>query len=369
MMKKITRIAALLATTALLFGAIGCSNDDDGGNSGNGGEKTDTVSPTSFELTSGADAESKTFTLTLGTTQINEAGVAALKADNDLTEQIANIVSPSSDITVSKIVVAKDATATELALSLTMASEAEAGTKGTLTLTLPADFTENSNAIEKTLSYEIKGSTPIAPDTDTPATAKTYDFVGLSASDFLDANGNAVSAWGNKASWTASATVNLPGGTTTVKDATVFCKVQTDASKQSLIRARTDDGSKTTGLNYNGGANSDISNGIAIADLDRYISIPVDGAGTISAEVTFKGAKETDSTSGGPFQVAFVDADGNLLGSVVTDDVKASSVKTVSGAVSAAGTVYLAFSRNGAKKGTSGTGGVDVSKITVAPKN
>lgn len=38
MMKKITRIAALLAATALLFGAIGCSNDDDSsGNSGNEG--------------------------------------------------------------------------------------------------------------------------------------------------------------------------------------------------------------------------------------------------------------------------------------------------------------------------------------------
>ena len=33
MMKKITRIAALLAATALLFGAIGC---DDGGSSGGG---------------------------------------------------------------------------------------------------------------------------------------------------------------------------------------------------------------------------------------------------------------------------------------------------------------------------------------------
>ncbi|MDE5613090.1 MAG: hypothetical protein K2I74_00335, partial [Treponemataceae bacterium] len=68
-----------------------------------------------------------------------------------------------------------------------------------------------------------------------------------------------------------------------------------------------------------------------------------------------------------PVPEAFIDANGNLLGAVVTDDVKASSKKTVSGTVSAAGTVYLAFSRNGAKKGSSGTGGVDVSKITVVP--
>ena len=65
--------------------------------------------------------------------------------------------------------------------------------------------------------------------------------------------------------------------------------------------------------------------------------------------------------------MAFVDAEGKLLGTVVTDEVTASSEKTVSGTVSAAGTVYLVFSRNGAKKGTSGTGGIDVSTITVTP--
>lgn len=38
MMKKLSKLAALLAATALLFGAIGCSNDDDGGSGNSGNE-------------------------------------------------------------------------------------------------------------------------------------------------------------------------------------------------------------------------------------------------------------------------------------------------------------------------------------------
>ncbi|MBD5427629.1 MAG: hypothetical protein HDR38_08800 [Treponema sp.] len=38
MMKKISRLAALLAATALLFGAIGCSDSEESGNDGNNGD-------------------------------------------------------------------------------------------------------------------------------------------------------------------------------------------------------------------------------------------------------------------------------------------------------------------------------------------
>ena len=256
MMKKISRLAALFAATALLFGAIGCSDSEESGNGGNNGDG-------------------------------NEPGQV----------------------------------------------------------------------------------TP-APETGTPATAKTYSFTGrengIVAADISD--------------WDLSAkdVINSPiAKELTTKALTNGASLSWKGSKVATLRFRatheknegtiSDLAPTITALNYNGGANSAISDGIAIADLDRYISIPVDGAGTVSAEVTFKGAKDTDNPTGSPFQVAFVNAEGKLLGTVVTDKLTASSTKTVSGTVTAAGTVYLAFSRNGAKKGSSGTGGVDVSKITVVP--
>lgn len=121
---------------------------------------TDTVTPDAFTLTSGAAASKKSFTLALGTTQINAAGLAALKANTDLTAQIAGIVTQSAgdNITVSALTVAEDATATTLKLSVTMASSAAADTTGTLSLTLPADYTANNTAITKTINYTIEAA-------------------------------------------------------------------------------------------------------------------------------------------------------------------------------------------------------------------
>ncbi len=124
-----------------------------------------------------------------------------------------------------------------------------------------------------------------------------------------------------------------------------------------------------TALNYNGGlADGDLSSGVDLSTVDRYVEIPVDGAGTVTATIDFKGAKESDNPTGGPFKAAFVDKDGKLLGTVASDEVTASSKDvSVTGSVSAAGSVYLVFSRNGAKKGSNGTGGLDVKTIAVKP--
>ena len=365
MMKKISRLAALFAATAFLLTAFPACDNDDGDDDPKAtlaGEAVELEIDVEKTVEATITVENDTFSANAKKIPSGEAiptEYFELKAGEKITVSTATLVTWTSD-TVAKI--SFTVTATEGAAAGTISAEIKKGT-----------LTSDTALTAKGIDYTVKGASGSGDgegdktETGTPATAKTYNFVGLAASDFLDASGTAVSAWGASASWAASSAVNLPANSTTVADATVFCKEQIDASKQSLIRARTDDASKTTGLNYNGGANSDISSGIAIDSLDRYVSIPVDGKGTVTADVTFKGAKETDTTSGGPFQVAFVDANGNLLGEVVTDDVKASSKKTVSGTVSAAGTVYLAFSRNGAKKGSSGTGGVDVSKITVVP--
>ncbi len=349
-MKKISRLAALFAATALLFGAIGCSDEDEGG--------------------SGEDNKSITL----------NAGDIFATEDNTLYVKIldGNKVDAFmwSEETSDYAPVAQGAsyTITDNALSV------NAGEAGTFTGTVVSATQMTLTIGKDTMTLKKADKEPTGPnpgDDDPPngsaATAKTYSFAG-------GENGIVAADISN---WDLSAkdVINAPIATTlTTKELANGASISWKGSKVGTLRFRAaheaNQGAISalaptiTTLNYNGGANSDISSGIAIADLDRYVSIPVDGAGTVTADVTFKGAKESDNPSGGPFQVAFVDADGKLLGDVVTDAVTASSTKTLSGTVTAAGTVYLAFSRNGAKKGTNGsTGGDDVSKITVAPKN
>lgn len=366
MMKKISRIAALLAATALLFGAIGCSDDDEEPTPAAPAAPVDTVSPASFELTSGAEAVAKPFTLTLGTTQINEAGLAALKKV-ELSEQneINAIVKQSgSDITVSKVALTEDATATTLKLSLTMASSAAAGTKGTLTLTLSKDYTENGKDVMGTLNYEIKANTTITPgeddDPNTPASAKTYDFATWSEADLATfGDGQYTDSKG-----TAKNTLKSPEGSTELSTgATIYNK----NANAIMIRTVSTTDTTPTGLNYNGGIATNIANGVTIADLDRYIKIPVDGAGTVTASIK----AVNSSKNSGTLQIALVDKDGKLIGDLVTANVADGKITgsdattgTVTGTVTAATDVYLAFSRNGANGG-----GLDVYSITVAPKN
>lgn len=203
------------------------------------------------------------------------------------------------------------------------------------------------------------------------ATAKTFIFTGgengIVADDISDWDLSAKDVINAPISKEALTTKTLANGASISWKGSKVGTLRFRAKHEKDTGSISDLAPTITALNYNGGADSDIEGGIEIDSLDRYVSIPVDGAGTVSADITFKGAADTDSPTGGPFQVAFVGADGKPIGTVVTDEVTASSTKAVSGTVKAAGTVYLVFSRNGAKKGTSGTGGIDVSEITVAP--
>lgn len=69
MMKKLSKLAALLAATALLFGAIGCSNDDDdgneteqpGGGDGTGGDNTGSSGDQGSDYTGAATTDSWNF--------------------------------------------------------------------------------------------------------------------------------------------------------------------------------------------------------------------------------------------------------------------------------------------------------------------
>lgn len=209
--------------------------------------------------------------------------------------------------------------------------------------------------------------------TVTKATAKTYSFAGGTNGVVLaDLTG-----WGMG---TKDVILSPAASTLTEKTLSNGAGLHWKGSNAGTFRFRSthDAGvplteeivNAATALNYNGGlAEGDLSNGVDLSTVDRYVEIPVDGAGTVTATVDFKGAKESDNPTGGPFKAAFVDKDGKLLGTVASDEVTASSQDVaVTGSVSAAGSVYLVFSRNGAKKSSgSGTGGLDVKTITVTP--
>ena len=375
MMKKISRLAALFAATAFLLAAFPACDNDDGDDDPKAtlaGEAVELEIDVEKAVAATITVENDTFSANAKKIPSGEAiptEYFELKAGEKVTVSPATLVAWTS-YTVAKI--SFTVTATEGAAAGTISAEIKKGT-----------LTSDTALTAKGIAYTVKGASGSGDgegggsgegdktETGTPATAKTYSFTGgengIVAADISD--------------WDLSAkdVINAPiAKELTTKVLANGASLSWKGSKVATLRFRatheknegtiSDLAPTITALNYNGGANSDISNGIAIDSLDRYISIPVDGAGTVSAEVTFKGAKDTDNPTGGPFQVAFVDADGKVLGTVVPDELTASSTKTVSGTVTAAGTAYLAFSRNGAKKSDgNGTGGIDVSTITVAP--
>ena len=194
--------------------------------------------------------------------------------------------------------------------------------------------------------------------TVTKATAKTYDFATWSAEDLSKFGGEQYT----DSKGTAKNTLKSPSGETELSTGAV---IYNKAANAIMIRTKSTSDTTPTGLNYNGGIANSIASGIAIDSLDRYVAIPVDGAGTVTASVKIVNS----SSKTGTLQVAFVDADGKLLGKLVTanvaDGIITGSDKNtgnITGTVSAAGTVYLAFSRNGASGG-----GMDVYSITVTP--
>ncbi len=200
-------------------------------------------------------------------------------------------------------------------------------------------------------------------DGDTPtATAKTYDFATWSEADLALFTVNKEQYTDSKGS--AKNTLKSPKDATTLSTgATIYNKNE----NAIMIRTQSTSDTTPTGLNYNGGIAASIADGVTIGSLDRYVKIPVDGAGTIIASIKVVGS----SGKTGTLQVALADKDGKLIGKLVTasagDGIITDTTKNtgeVTGTVDAATDVYLVFSRNGA-----GGGGLDVYSITVAPKN
>jgi|GEM_PF-6969820 len=124
-----------------------------------------------------------------------------------------------------------------------------------------------------------------------------------------------------------------------------------------------------TALNYNGASvNYDISNGVSIDDLTRYVAVDVDGAGYVTANIKFVVSSSTDQV----LSAGLFNQNGILLGDLLSTDLdtgKIDGTESSKGILSAFITeetnkVYLVFSRNG-----SSGGGLDVYDITVTPAN
>ena len=212
------------------------------------------------------------------------------------------------------------------------------------------------------------------PAVTTPATAKTYSFA-------YGENGITLADFGNLADWNMKTNdvigypasfsrLKLSNGAILHSDSNNKLRFHSKHEKDAELTEEII--STITALNYNGGlADGNLEEGGSFY-FDRYIEIPLDGAGTITATVDFRAANESDNPTGGPLQAAFIDKNGNLLGNVVSDELtKGTKNVTITGTVPASGPVYLVFSRNGAKKNNNGelkgTGGLDVKTIKVTP--
>ena len=249
------------------------------------------------------------------------------------------------------------------------------GTSATnLVLTIATAGTYISHIEVTYLGTGGNGSTG-TPDT---AEAKTYNFVGLSFSDFPEnslfsrsTEKNSSGAYDYYSTTAYSGVETFIGtGTWTVSDATVYSgnygnmKVYTNGTDASLS------------LQYNGeSANfSPTVSSLTISNLSRYVSVPNSGNGTITVEYE---VVKSSSASGDTGVLALLDQNGNVLKVVSGLAVKngSSSTTTSIDVTSSTTQVYVAFSRNGADGGSlrvtkivftpSSTGASTVSSVTI----
>lgn len=139
------------------------------------------------------------------------------------------------------------------------------------------------------------------------------------------------------------------------------------------LNVRFSDGNGTVdSLNFSGDI-GDMSGATLSKTPGRYISIPVDGAGTMTVEykTTHKGKDLTGGTAGNKTQIAVVTKDGDaykvLKCQTAETTDEAGKKDTLSLTIAEAATVYVVFSQNGTTKSKDGTatGGIDVYTIEV----
>lgn len=214
---------------------------------------------------------------------------------------------------------------------------------------------------------DSSSSTTKDPEEPQKATAKTYNFAGLSFSDFpagsLTKKADGTTVLEELGTETQPYLAKNEAGVT-VADATIV----TGNSKR--ISARFTD-SKTTAINI---GNSNMSSATSAA-ADNYIKITAPAAGTVTVTYKITASTASDKIGATDATVALTSADSVLESkeydttyatySTLDDDGKkeAYSDQTVTATLSAAGDVYVGYFR-----GTgAGTGNIDVYKIEYTP--
>lgn len=212
-----------------------------------------------------------------------------------------------------------------------------------------------------------------AESQDEPQAGFTVNFVGMEAAAF------GLESFENKAA--DDPRMLLPKNPMTVKGDNVTATLYdnpSEAKRDARIAIRNADG-KVTGLNYIGCDVGDMSGGsIAEAskeELQRYISVPVSGAGRLS--VLYKGnntRSDIATDEENHLQIAFVTEDGTVLACrpvpVMDTSVKETGVRMLSADITEAATVRVVFSRNNTHKGGDPdklTGSIDLFSITFVP--
>ena len=203
--------------------------------------------------------------------------------------------------------------------------------------------------------------------TATTEQAKTYNFVGLSFSDFPE--GSLTKKADGSTVLTELGTETQPYLAKNTDGVTVAgATIVTGNSKR--ISARFTD-SKTTAINI---GNSNMSSATSAA-ADNYIKITAPAAGTVTVTYKITASTASDKIGAADATVALTSADSVLESkeydttyatySALDDDGKkaAYSDQTVTATLSAAGDVYVGYFR-----GTgAGTGNIDVYKIEYTP--
>ena len=369
-MKKFSKVlTGVLSALLLTLGGVNftsCSNDD--GDTPKNPSLTIAAEASEGQVTAGG-VITTTITATLKDTTFK----GPIAKDASLNEYVDITYSGDTDFVGNPTLtaveeIANGATVAKVKLVQTAAAVTEEKS-GTISVKIKASALASGKDLTagNKLPYKISAAAP----TPAKATAKTYSFAGgtngITLADLdgwdmasKDVIGSPVAATLTSKTLANGAILHWKGS----KVGTLRFRSTHDASA-ALTEAIAN---AVTTLNYNGGlASGDLSAGCTLADVDRYIEVVVDGAGTVKATATFKGGKDTDNITGGPFKAAFVDKDGKLVGSVAEGAVVGNTDVQITGTVSEACSVYLVFSRNGAVKGSSGTGGIDVTSIAVTP--
>ena len=324
MMKKLSKLALLAAATALLLaGVTACSDDDDKDPEPGVTIEGGTSVAVGKEITLTAKATDFSGNVTYTWESSDKAKATVTQDTSDLSK--ATVIGIAEG--TAKITVKARAGDTEKTAAVTVTVTAD-------TITPPGD-----KATAATYSFAGGANGIVAADVD-GWVLETKDVINSPAASALETrklNNGATIAWkGNNAG-------------------TLRFRAEHEAGVGDIPTLAP----TITALNYNGGQKEDdFAKGVTVSALDRYVSIPVDGAGKITASVKFR--KSDNKT--GKLQAVLVDGDGNPLGDIVEKDVAVDSEATIEGTTTGATTVILAFSRNNA-----GGGGIDVTKIMVTP--